>query len=111
RLTARFIPLPLKSYAIRYGYISFSERTKAMTLSNMCMVRFSESIDPHISHMEMVMYITQKSPIIVGMIAVWDDLVITFARMIQEADIIRTFFKELSKTYNLEIEVYSNDNR
>lgn len=111
RLTARFIPLPLKYYAIRYGYRSFSERTKAMTLTNMGKVRFSESIDPHISHMEMVMYPTKKSPINGGMIAVGDELVITFARMIQEADIIRTFFKELSKTYNLEIEVYSNDNR
>jgi len=57
------------------------------------------------------MYPTKKSPINGGMIAVGDELVITFARMIQEADIIRAFFRELSTTYNLEIEVYSNDSR
>ncbi|MEI3611516.1 phthiocerol/phthiodiolone dimycocerosyl transferase family protein [Pseudogracilibacillus sp. SO30301A] len=111
RLAARFIPLPLKYRAIRYGYRSFSERTKAMTLTNMGKVRLPDSMESHISHMEMVMYPTKKSPINGGMIAVGDELVITFARMIQEADIIRTFFRELSKTYNLEIEVYSNDSR
>lgn len=111
RLAARFIPLPLKYHAIRYGYRSFSERTKAMTLTNMGKVRLPDSMESHISHMEMVLYPTKKSPINAGMIAVGDELVITFARMIQEADIIRTFFRELSKTYNLEIEVYSNDSR
>ncbi|MDY0404667.1 acyltransferase [Virgibacillus sp. 179-BFC.A HS] len=111
RLTARFIPLPIKYHAIRYGYRSFSERTKAMTLTNMGKVRLPEAMESHIAHMEMVMYPTKKSPINGGMIAVGDELVITFARMIQEADIIRAFFRELSKTYNLEIEVYSNDSR
>ncbi|MEW9677776.1 acyltransferase [Lentibacillus sp. L22] len=111
RLAARFIPLPLKYHAIRYGYRSFSERTKAMTLTNMGKVRLPDSMESHIAHMEMVLYPTKKSPINGGMIAVGDELVITFARMIQEADIIRTFFRELSKTFNLDIEVYSNDSR
>lgn len=111
RLTARFVPLPIKHHAIRYGYRSFSERTKAMTLTNMGKVQLPESMESHISHMEMVMYPTKKSPINGGMVAVGDELVITFARMIQEADIIRAFFRELSTTYNLEIEVYSNDSR
>ncbi|MCR1833666.1 acyltransferase [Oceanobacillus caeni] len=111
KLTARFVPLPIKYHAIRYGYRSFSERTKAMTLTNMGKVRLPDSMESHISHMEMVLYPTKKSPINAGMIAVGDELVITFARMIQEVDIIRTFFRELSKTFNLEIEVYSNDSR
>ncbi|GIO23366.1 acyltransferase [Oceanobacillus sp. J11TS1] len=111
RLAARFIPLPIKHHAMRYGYRSFSERTKAMTMTNVGKVPLPESMKSHISHMEMILYPTKKSPINGGMIAVGDELVITFARMIKEADIIRTFFKELSKTYNLEIEVYSNDSR
>src|SRR5699024_4124817 len=57
----------------------------------------------------MVMYPSKKSPISGGMIALGDALVITFTRMIQEADIIRAFFRELSATHNLAIEVYSND--
>lgn len=111
KLSARFVPLPLKYQAIRYGYRSYSERTKAMTLTNMGKVRLSDSMESHISHMEMVMYPSKKSPINGGMIALGDALVITFTRMIQEADIIRAFFRELSATYNLEIEVYSNDSR
>lgn len=111
RLTARFVPLPLKYHAIRYGYRSFSERSKAMTMTNLGKVQLPDAMESHISHMEMVMYPTKKSPINGGMIAVGDELVITFARMIQEADIIRAFFRELSTTYNLEIEVYSNDSR
>lgn len=111
KLTARFIPLPIKYHAIRYGYRSFSERTKAMTMSNVGKVDLPKSMESHISHMEMILYPTKKSPINAAMITVGDKLVITFARMIQETDIIRTFFKELSKTYDMEIEVYSNDSR
>lgn len=111
RLSARFVPLPLKYQAIRYGYRSYSERTKAMTMTNMGKVRLSDSMESYISHMEMVMYPSKKSPINGGMIAIGDELVITFARMIQEADIIRAFFRELSTVFNLEIEVYSNDSR
>lgn len=111
RLAARFVPLPLKYYAIRYGYRSFSERVKAMTLTNMGKVKISDSMESHIEQMEMVMYPTKKSPINCGMIAVGDQLVISFARMIEEADIIRAFFRELASTYNLAIEVYSNDGR
>ncbi|WP_080875638.1 phthiocerol/phthiodiolone dimycocerosyl transferase family protein [Oceanobacillus timonensis] len=111
RLAARFIPLPLKYHAIRYGYRSFSERTKTMTLTNLGKVQLPDSMKSHISHMELVLYPTKKSPMNGAMIAVGDELVISFARMIKEADIIRTFFRELSKIYNLEIEVYSNDSR
>ncbi|GAB2559734.1 acyltransferase [Gracilibacillus alcaliphilus] len=111
RLTARFIPLPLKYRAIRYGYRSFSERTKAMTMTNVGKVQLPESMELHISHMEMILYPTEKSPINGAMIAIGDKLVLTFSRIIQEADIIRTFFRELAKTYHLEIEVYSNDSR
>lgn len=111
RLAARFIPLPLKYYAIRYGYRSFSERSKAMTMTNLGKVQLPDAMESYISHMEMVMYPTKKSPINGGMVAVGDELVITFSRTIQEADIIRAFFRELSTTYNLEIEIYSNDSR
>src|SRR5699024_427597 len=103
--------LPLKYQAIRYGYRSYSERTKAMTLTYMGKVRLSDSMESHISHMEMVMYPSKKSTINGEMIGLGDALVITFTRMIQEADIILAFFRELSATYNLEIEVYSNDSR
>src|SRR5699024_1424628 len=78
---------------------------------NMGKVRLSDSMESDISHMEMVMYLSKKSPINGGMIALEDALVITFTRVIQEADIIRAFFRELSATYNLTIEVYSNDSR
>ncbi|GGP13069.1 phthiocerol/phthiodiolone dimycocerosyl transferase family protein [Oceanobacillus neutriphilus] len=111
RLTARFVPLPLKYHAIRYGYRSFSERTKAMTMTNVGKVQLPEAMKSHISHMEIILYPSKKSPINGAMIAVGDELVISFSRMIKEADIIRTFFRELSKTFNLEIEVYSNDSR
>lgn len=111
RLTARFIPLPLKYHAIRYGYKSFSERTKSMTMTNVGRVQLPESMQSHISHMELILYPTKKSPINSAMIAFDDELVISFSRIIKEADIIRTFFRELSQTYNMEVEVYSNDSR
>lgn len=110
-LTARFVPLPLKYRAIRFGYSSFSEKKKAMTLTNMGRVDFTDTMAEYIEHMEMVMYPTKKSPINGGIAAVGDALVISFARMIQEADIVRAFFKELASTYKLDIEVYSNDRR
>src|SRR5699024_12510413 len=45
KLSARFVPLPLKYQAIRNGYHSYSERTKAMTLTNLEQVRLSTTIE------------------------------------------------------------------
>ncbi|AXF55247.1 alcohol acetyltransferase [Salicibibacter kimchii] len=108
-LAARFVPNFIKYYALRYGYKSYGERTKTMTLTNLGNVQLPEKMMPHIEHMEMVMYPTKKSPVNGGICSINDQFVITFARTIEEADIIRTFFQELTKTSGIDIEVYSND--
>ncbi|GAK00810.1 hypothetical protein [Geomicrobium sp. JCM 19055] len=110
-LAARFIPIFLKYHAIRYGYKSYGERTKSMTLTNIGRIELPKSMQKYVEHMEMVMYPTRKSPINGGMVAINDELVISFARTIKEADLIRAFFQELTQTHNLNVHVYSNDGR
>ncbi|GAK08661.1 alcohol acetyltransferase [Geomicrobium sp. JCM 19038] len=110
-LAARFIPIFLKYHAIRYGYKSYGERTKSMTLTNIGRIELPKSMQKYVEHMEMVMYPTRKSPINGGMVAIKDELVISFARTIKEADLIRAFFQELTQTHNLNVHVYSNDGR
>ncbi|SDI53268.1 alcohol acetyltransferase [Natribacillus halophilus] len=108
-LTARFVPNFIKYYAIRYGYKNYGERTKTMTLTNLGNVQLPPQMMPHIERMEMVMYPTKKSPVNGGICSINDQFVISFARTIEEADVIRSFFQELTKTAGIDIEVYAND--
>ncbi|QQK80378.1 alcohol acetyltransferase [Salicibibacter cibi] len=108
-LAARFVPIFIKYYAIRYGYKSYGERTKTMTLTNLGNVQLPEQMMPYIERMEMVMYPTKKSPVNGGICSINDQFVISFARSIEEADVIRSFFQELTKTSGIDIEVYAND--
>ncbi|QQK76495.1 alcohol acetyltransferase [Salicibibacter cibarius] len=108
-LAARFVPNFIKYYAIRYGYKNYGERTKTMTLTNLGNVQLPEQMMPHIERMEMVMYPTKKSPVNGGICSINDQFVISFARSIEEADVIRSFFRELTKASGIDIEVYAND--
>ena len=105
----RGIPVFLKYPAMRYGFNYIGERTKTLTMTNMGNVMLSESMKNYIERMEIAIYTTRKSPVGCGVATINNVLTITFSQSIEETDIVRGFFNELTKQTGAEIEVYSNE--
>jgi len=108
-LFTRGIPVFLKYPAMRYGFNYIGERTKTLTMTNMGNVMLSESMKSYIERMEIAIYTTRKSPVGCGVATINNVLTITFSQSIEETDIVRGFFNELTKQTGAEIEVYSNE--
>lgn len=108
-LVARFVPVYIKNFVIRYGFESFGENFKTTTFSNMGNVKLPDCISQYVKRMEVIIYPTHKSPINCGVISVNDKLTVTFPRTIQETEIIRDFFRFLAEKSGIEINVYSNN--
>lgn len=109
RLIIRIVPLSLKYQVMRYGFQHFGEMSKTMTLSNLGNVKLPVSMKYYIERMEVVLYPTKNSPINCGVCSLNDQLTITFARSIEETEIIKSFFSQLTRLTGLDVEVYSND--
>lgn len=108
-LWTRAVPVFLKYPVMRFGFNQIGERAKTMTLSNLGNIKLPESMAPHVDRMEVILYPTRKSPINIGIGTLNDQLTITFARSIEENDIIQAFFTELTRMTELDIKVYSNE--
>ncbi|WP_078394580.1 hypothetical protein [Shouchella patagoniensis] len=110
-LSARFVPIFIKYIFMRYGFTTLGEKKKTMTLTNLGKISLPDEVTPYVEHMEVLMYPTPQSPINVGSITFNNRLVLSFTRKVEEMDVISLFFKELSTIHNLDITLYSNDNR
>lgn len=105
----RVVPVFLKYPVMRLAFNQVGERGKTMTLSNLGNIRVPESMTPDIDRMEIILYPTRKSPINCAIGTINNQLTITFARSIEENDIIQSFFKTLRVITGIDIMVYSND--
>lgn len=108
-LWTRAVPVFLKYPFMRFGFNQIGERAKTMTLSNLGKIQLPESMEAHVDRMEVILYPTRKSPINIGIGTLNDQLTITFARSIEDNDIIQAFFTELAGMTELDIKVYSNE--
>lgn len=105
----RVVPVFLKYPVMRFAFNQVGERAKTLTLTNLGNVKLPETMAPYIDRMEVILYPTRKSPINCGISTLNNHLTITFARSIEENDIIQSFFKELRVITGLDVTVYSND--
>ncbi|WP_052254533.1 alcohol acetyltransferase [Salinicoccus sp. YB14-2] len=108
-LWIRGVPVFIKYPLMKFGFNQIGERAKTMTLSNLGNTKLPESMKPYVDRMEVILYPTRKSPINCGLGTVNDKLTITFARSIEEREIIQAFFRRLRKITGLDITVYSNE--
>src|SRR5699024_2775933 len=108
-LWIRGVPVFIKYPLMKFGFNQIGERTKTMTLSNLGNTKLPVSMKPHVDRLEVVLYPTRKSPINCGIGTVNDKLTITFARSIEEREIIQAFFRRVRKITGLDITVYSNE--
>ncbi len=57
RLSARFVPIPIKHMAMRYGF-QHAGKVKTMTLTNMGRIQLPPPMSIHVERVEAVMYPT-----------------------------------------------------
>lgn len=107
-LLLRVIPVFIKYPLMRFAFNQFGERAKTVTVSNLGNVQLPESMRPYADSMDVILYPTNKSPINCGTATVNDKLTITFSRSIEENEIIKRFFKEITRLTGLEVTVSSN---
>lgn len=106
---AKVVPLFIKNIFMPLGFNFFGEIKKTITVSNLGNIVLPESVKSFVKKTEVILYPTQKSPINCGLCSTNNVLSITFARTIEEKDIIRYFFSFLAENDNLDITVSTND--
>lgn len=104
----RAVPLVIKNFFVEAGFHIWGENKKTMTLSNLGRAALPAALVRHVSHLEVCVYPTTKSPYNCGVISACGKTCITFSRTVVEADILQMFFSTLAQN-GLEVEVYSND--
>ncbi len=109
KLYSRFTPLMIKKALLMIGTDLRGESRKTISLSNLGNVPIPSGFLNKISHTEMVLYPTPKSPVNCAVCSLGDRLSISFSRTIAQTDIIRRFFGRLSELCGERIEIYSND--
>ncbi|WP_213809821.1 alcohol acetyltransferase [Jeotgalicoccus sp. WY2] len=107
-LLLRIVPVFIKYPVMRFAFNQFGERAKTITVSNLGNIQLPDSMRPYADSMDVVLYPTNKSPVNCGTATVNNKLTITFSRSIEENEIIRTFFKEITRLTGLEVKVSSN---
>lgn len=108
-IIARFIPLLVKDLIVRNLFFYYNDKLRTCTVSNLGRIQLPESMSSYVKRIELVFYPTLNNPINCGICSVNDELVITFARTIEENQIISNFFRYLTKEYGIEVKIYSNE--
>ena len=104
----RIVPVFIKYPVMRFAFNQLGERAKTMTLSNLGNIKLPDSMKPYVDSMDVILYPTNKSPINCGTATVNDKLTITFSRSIEDNEIIKRFFKELTRMTGLDVTAVSN---
>lgn len=104
----KIVPLYFKNFGIRTAYYWFGERQYTSVVSNLAAIQLPRSMQRHVRNISCAMGATDMLPIKMAVCSYNGKMNITFTRCIEESDIIREFFRFLSKEQNLEIEICGN---
>lgn len=103
----RLAPLALKVIALKTAFRLYGERLVTTSLSNLGVIRLPESIEEHVDRFEFVLGAPVMNMLNCGICSYKNRLVISFTRIMQEADIERYFFRFLAdKGLDIIIESY-----
>lgn len=105
----KIIPLVIKNVFVKYGFETWSENKKTMTLSNLGKIELPKDMNVHVDNMEVLLYPTLKAPINASAITINNKLTISFVKTIRETEIIKYFFRYLANNCNLEVTTYGNE--
>lgn len=108
-LIARFIPLFIKDFIVKSLFFLYNDKLRTCTVTNLGRLELPSPLLGLVDRMELIFYPTLNNPINCGICSVGDQLTITFARTIQENDLIRSFFLHLSQNLEMKVCLYSNE--
>ncbi len=102
-------PLLIKNFVIPVGFNFMGELKKTITISNIGQFEFPTELEQYISHTEVLLYPTKKSPINCGICSCKETLSINFIRSIKDNKIVKNYATNIKKIIKSELTVYSNN--
>lgn len=103
----RVMPLPIKDFALTIATVLTAEKMTSAYLSNLGPVKLPEEMLPHMEKIIFTPGPGLHTAARCGMATLGDNLVFTFANILQEADIEREFFTSLVKM-GIHVKIESN---
>jgi hypothetical protein len=107
-IIVKFAPLHAKNFGLRAAYKWYGEKLYTAVVSNLAVVRLPESMTRHVKSISCATGATDTLPIKMTACTYNGKLDINFIRCIEESDIIKEFFKFLSKELKIKVEIYGN---
>lgn len=107
-IMVKIVPLYLKNLGIRTAYNWFGERQYTSVVSNLGIIRLPDSMARRVKSISCATGGTDMLPIKMTVCSYNDKMNITFTRCIIESDIIKEFFRFLSREQGLKVEIYGN---
>ena len=104
----KIVPLYFKNFGIRTAYNWFGERQYTSVVSNLATIKLPQSMQSHVKNVWCAMGATDMLPIKVSVCSYNGRMNITFTRCIEESDIIKEFFRFLSREEKLDVEIFGN---
>ena len=96
-ILVRLIPSILKKYVLKVGYHLLGSRLHSMSLSNVGLVKFPPSMEPHIEDMAFMVGASKNNHINVGVVAFKDKFKVSFNSNIMETDVHKTFVRHFTE--------------
>ena len=107
-IMVKIVPLYVKNLGIRTAYNWFGERQYTSVVSNLSVIHLPKSMACHVKNIYCAMGGTDMLPIKMSVCSYNGKMNITFTRCIVESDIIKEFFRFLSKDQNMKVEITGN---
>lgn len=105
----RMTPLFFKNLVVSNSYKMYGEGSYTMVLSNLRTTKFPEAMQKHIKMVYYALGVSDMNPMNCVLVSYGDKMGVTFARGIEETDIIRGFFEHFSKEEGLRVEIRGNE--
>ena len=93
---------------LRAAYKWYGEKLYTAIVSNLAVIHLPKSMTRHVKAVSCLMGATDLLPIKMTACTYNGKLDIAFMRCIEEADIIKEFFRFLTKDHSIKIEIYGN---
>ena len=105
----RITPLFLKNMVVSNSYKLYGEGCYTMLLSNLKTTQFPSSMKRHIKNIYYTLGVSDLNPLNCVVVSYEDKMIITFARGIEETEIIGGFFRHFSRELKLKVELRGNE--
>ncbi|MEG0356803.1 MAG: hypothetical protein RR580_03610 [Christensenellaceae bacterium] len=105
----RMTPLFVKNIVVSNTYKVYGEGCYTLVLSNLRTAQFPETMRRRIKQVYYTLGVSELNPINCVLVSYEDKMVMTFARGIEQTEIIRYFFEHFSKELKMKVEMRGNE--